>query len=167
MDATMLDELETQHRQVEELFSRLSRADDEAAQRPLVAELTEMLLQHMQIEESEIYPEVMNLDSELEEEAQIEHELGREALARLDEMIGRPGFGAVVDMLEAAIHHHVEEEEEEVFPKLREAMGYPPSDVSKRELYEQAKAAGIEGRSTMTKEQLAAALQGEDAQAVS
>jgi hypothetical protein len=80
-------------------------------------------------------------------------------MTKLQELIGQPGFGAAVAMLQAGISHHVEEEEDEVFPKLRQALGFPSTDTSKRELYEQAKAAGIEGRSSMTKDELAAALQ--------
>jgi hypothetical protein len=42
-------------------------------------------------------------------------------------MVGKPGFGAAVDMVEAGIKHHVEEEETEVFPKLRKALGGKPA----------------------------------------
>jgi hemerythrin superfamily protein len=159
MDAALLEELEMQHRQVEELFEKLSSADDEKQQRTLVEQLVQMLDQHMQLEETEVYPEVSSVDQELEEEAEIEHDLGREGIAKLQAMIGMPGFGAAVAMLEAGIAHHVEEEEGEVFPKLREALGMPAADVSKKDLYEQARAAGIEGRSSMSKEELAAALE--------
>ena len=80
-------------------------------------------------------------------------------MAKLHELVGQPGFGAAVAMLKAGIAHHVEEEETEVFPKLREALGYPAADATKRDLYKQAQAAGIEGRSTMTKDELADAVQ--------
>jgi hemerythrin superfamily protein len=159
MDAELLERLEAEHRQVEELFARLEKAETESQQRPLVDQLVASLTQHMEVEERDVYPEVYKIDSEMEEEAEIEHRLGREGMATLQEMIGQPGFGAAVAMLQAGISHHVEEEEGEVFPKLREAMGFPPADASKRDLYEQARAAGIEGRSSMTKDELAAALQ--------
>ena len=159
MEAELLDRLEMEHRQVEELFSRLEKAETESEQRPLVDELVAALTQHMQIEESDVYPEVAKIDGEMEEEAETEHRLGREGLTKLQELIGQPGFGAAVAMLQAGISHHVEEEEGEVFPKLREELGFPAGDTSKRELYEQAKEAGIEGRSSMTKDELAAALQ--------
>ena len=159
MDAALLDQLETEHRQVEELFSKLERAESDDEQRPLVEELVAALTRHMKIEETEVYPEVAKIDAEMEEEAENEHQLGRDGLATLDSMVGQPGFGAAVAMLKAGISHHVEEEESEVFPALREALGYPAGDASKRELYKQAQAAGIEGRSTMTKDQLADAVQ--------
>jgi hemerythrin superfamily protein len=159
MDAELLDRLEMEHRQVEELFSRLEKAESESEQRPLVEELVASLTQHMDVEERDVYPEVAKLDGEMQEEAENEHNLGREGMTKLQELIGQPGFGAAVAMLQAGISHHVEEEEDEVFPKLRQALGFPSTDTSKRELYEQAKAAGIEGRSSMTKDELAAALQ--------
>jgi hemerythrin superfamily protein len=159
MDAGLLEQLESEHRQVEELFARLEKAEAESEQRALVDQLVTSLTKHMQVEESEVYPEVYKLDAEMEQEAETEHQLGRDGLKKLQDLIGEPGFGAAVAMLEAGISHHVEEEEGEVFPKLREALGFPPVDASKRDLYEQAKAAGIEGRSSMTKDELAAALQ--------
>jgi len=158
MDAALLDQLETEHRQVEELFSKLEKAESEGEQRPLVEELVTALTRHMEIEEAEVYPEVANVDAEMEQEAETEHALGRDGIATLQTMVGQPGFGAAVAMLKAGIGHHVEEEEGEVFPALREALGYPAGDASKRELW-QAQAAGIEGRSTMTKDELAEAVQ--------
>jgi hemerythrin superfamily protein len=154
MDAALLDQLELEHRQAEELFSKLETAESEAEQRPLVEELVAALTKHMQVEESQVYPEVYKLDAEMEEEAENEHQLGRDGMTKLTEMIGEPGFGAAVAMLQAGIAHHVEEEESEVFPKLRKALGYPPADATKRDLYKQAQAAGVEGRSSMTKDEL-------------
>src|SRR5215207_10170652 len=65
MDAALLDQLETEHRQVEELFSKLETADSESEQRPLVEELVAALTRHMEIEEAEVYPEVANVDAEM------------------------------------------------------------------------------------------------------
>jgi len=159
MDAELLDRLEMEHRQVEELFAKLEKAEEASEQRPLVDQLVAALTQHMDVEETDVYPEVRKLDSEMEAEAENEHNLAREGMTKLQELIGEPGYGAAVAMLKAGISHHVEEEEGDVFPKLREALGFPAADASKRELYEQAKAAGIEGRASMTKDELAAALQ--------
>jgi hemerythrin superfamily protein len=158
LDAALLDELEAQHRQVEDLFAQLEEAEDAATQQPLVDELVSSLKKHMEIEETQVYPEVAKLDGEMEQEAEIEHQLGRDGMTKLQELIGQPGFGAAVAMLEAGISHHVEEEENEVFPKLREALGFPATDTTKRDLYKRAQAAGIEGRSSMTKDELIAAL---------
>lgn len=159
MDAALLDQLEAEHRQVEDIFAKLEKAESEGEQRPLVEKLVAALTKHMKVEETEVYPEVAKVDAEMEQEAENEHKLGREGLATLQSMVGQPGFGAAVAMLKAGISHHVEEEEGEVFPALRKALGFPATDSNKRELYKQAQAAGIEGRSTMTRDELAEAVQ--------
>jgi len=165
MDVKLLDTLERQHREVEALFSKLEQAEEENEQRPLVQKLSASLAEHMQIEETEVYPELSRLDEEMGEEAEIEHGLARDGLAKLEAMIGQPGFGAAVAMLQAGIEHHVEEEENEAFPKLRKAMGAPAKgsdsggdEPTKEELYQQAQEQDIEGRSNMTKQELADAL---------
>lgn len=185
MELSLLDELESQHRMVEDLLEQLSEAEEAEQQRPLVEQLQQALARHMEIEEGQVYPELAKLEGEMAEEAEIEHDLARKGLAQLTQMIGKPGFGAAVAMVEAGIAHHVEEEEDEAFPKLREAMGgergrsggsrqrrgtkgsrgsarpggrSSGGDATKAELYEQAQRAGIEGRSQMTKDELASAL---------
>ena len=69
----------------------------------------------------------------------------------------------IVDMVTAGISHHVEDEEKEALPKLRKSLGLAGGSSSgeptKEELYEQAKEAGIEGRSTMSKAELAEAVE--------
>jgi hemerythrin superfamily protein len=160
MDIKLLDTLEQQHRKVEGLFSELENAEQAEEQQPLVDELARSLSEHMQIEETEVYPELSRLDQEMGEEATIEHGLARAGLDRLKGLIGQPGFGAAVAMLQAGVAHHVQEEENEAFPKLRKVLGGPfeLSDATRDELYEEAKKRGVEGRSHMTKDELAAAI---------
>jgi hypothetical protein len=98
------------------------------------------------------------------------------------ELLDAPGFGAAVEMVKAGIGHHVEEEEQEAFPKLRSAVDESTAErltaellqrkteagtlrddlaaASKADLVEMAAAAGIERRSSMTKDELIAALTG-------
>jgi hemerythrin-like domain-containing protein len=168
MDAALLAQLEQEHRQVEQIFAKLEKAEEESEQRPLVDQLEQALSTHMEVEETQVYPELAQLDGEMEQEAETEHDLGRGGVAKLRQLIGQPGFGAAVAMCKAGISHHVDEEENEVFPKLRKELGLGgsnrsrssgDSDATKDELYEQAKQAGIEGRSSMTKEELEKALQ--------
>jgi hemerythrin superfamily protein len=164
MDVKLLDTLERQHREVEALFKKLEKAEAEDEQTTLVQTLDESLTEHMQIEENEVYPELASLDAEMGQEAEIEHSLARDGLSTLKSLIGQPGFGAAVAMLQAGIEHHVEEEENEAFPKLRKAMGAPAKGSSgddeptRDELYQQAQEQGIEGRSNMTKAELADAV---------
>ncbi len=100
MEAGLLEQLESEHRQVEELFSKLEKAESESEQRPLVEELVRSLTTHMEVEEGEVYPEVYKLDAEMEQEAETEHGLGRDGMAKLHELVGEPGFGAAVAMLQ-------------------------------------------------------------------
>jgi len=175
----VLDHLMQEHRQVEKMLDELSDAkEDERA--PLLDQLESALGQHMVVEEQHIYPIVEQvIDGETEEEAETEHGLARDGLAKLRELEDQPGFGAAVDMLTAGIKHHVQEEEEEVFPKLRaeasdqiaaldlEQLGMGTdtrrgsangSEPTKAELYERAKEVDLEGRSTMSKDELKDAL---------
>jgi hypothetical protein len=81
----------------------------------------------------------------------------------------KPGFAAALDMVKAGIDHHVGDEEDEMFPELREKAaghirGLEPEkleaviDLTKDQLYRKAKEAGIEGRSDMTRDELARAV---------
>src|SRR4051794_5382031 len=108
--------LKREHREVEEMLTKLQDSKPGARRRSTVDKVVAALTLHMQMEEQIIYPVVQRVvGAEAEEEAEIEHRLAREALAHLQEMVDEPGFGAVVDMLKAGIKHHVKEEETEVF----------------------------------------------------
>src|SRR5262245_42828187 len=105
--------LETDHRGVERLLGRLGDSDPGPERDRLVTRLADSLAVHMRFEEEALYPVLAGADSELAEEAEIEHGLAREGLARLRQLTAAPGFGAALDMIEAGIAHHVEEEEHE------------------------------------------------------
>jgi hemerythrin-like domain-containing protein len=124
---SLLTKLESEHRKAERLLKKLAKAETAATQRPLVDELLAAMAQHMETEETQVYPVLRQIDGEMSEEAQVEHGLARQGLATMAKMVGKPGFGASVDMVEAGIKHHVEEEENEVFPKLRKSLNAKPS----------------------------------------
>jgi hemerythrin-like domain-containing protein len=145
-----LEMLTNEHRQVEELMGRLDDADGDE-QRGLCDQLEQMLTLHMDLEEEHLYPMVQRVVGDEEAtEANTEHQLARDGLAKVIELLGAPGFGDALDMLRAGIKHHVEEEENEVFPQLREqvdqreldelgvtleqAHGETPTDDDDREL---------------------------------
>ena len=177
--------LMVQHREAEKLFEELEEAEpDQRAE--LSTTLAQKLELHMELEEEIVYPAICKLVEDSDEdvaEARAEHALARQGIQQLlalDEET--PGFDGLVAMLKAGVLHHVEEEEKEVLPNLAEsatkeqleelarqcqermlAAGERPPSVdpdgsTKEELYEQAKKAGVEGRSEMTKDELAAAL---------
>jgi hemerythrin-like domain-containing protein len=167
IEATLLDDLEAQHREAEDLLCRLGDCDDPDEQQTISQELVEALHQHMEIEETEVYPRLRQLDETMAEEVGTEHELARAGLEQLVSLVGQPGFGAAVAMVQAGIAHHVKEEENEAFPELRRAIdtgqfesSLPTNanggagDQTRSELYELAKDRQVEGRSTITKDEL-------------
>lgn len=181
MDPTKL--LEADHRKVEELFEKIENAEGEA-RTPFIQELEVSLKAHMQLEEDVVYPAMEPVTgAESVQEGNKEHELARKGLADMLALApDEPGFGGAMEAVKAGIEHHVEEEEGDVFPKLRNEspellreiatpfmhkrteLGLPFDASSlaeastKEELLDEAKSAGIEGASSMNKDELAEAL---------
>jgi hemerythrin superfamily protein len=181
MDVTKI--LEADHRLVEDLFRRIERAEGND-RRPLLDQLVPALRGHMELEEKVVYPAMERVTGhEPVEEGNKEHELARKGLVDLVDLApDEPGFGAALDSVKAGIEHHVEEEEGEVFPKLRKEGGSVLGDMatpfmqkrlelglpmeadalaaasSKDELAAEAEQAGVEVKSSMTKQELAEAL---------
>ena len=179
MDPTKL--LEADHRQVEDLFDRIEAAEG-APRRSLVDELTTVLLAHMELEETVLYPAMVRVTGEEEVvEGENEHEVARVGLGEMLELVDEPGFGAAREATRAGIAHHVEEEENDLFTELRKdgtvlaeiatafvatrlELGLPmdadalEAASTKDELLAEARSAGIEGAASMTKAELAAGL---------
>jgi iron-sulfur cluster repair protein YtfE (RIC family) len=171
--------LEKDHRKVEQLFEQIKKQQG-SIRANLVEQLGAELRLHMRVEETIVYPFVvkqLNGDGkEMVEEAKTEHAGARKVLAEVERLSpNEPGFDGALEMLEAGIKHHVEEEETEVFPKLRksassaqlnevgeqvdEAKGNAElKEMTRDELYQRAQDADIPGRSSMTKDELIAAL---------
>jgi len=172
--------LETDHRMVESLLADIEASEEGSEREALVVKVTQALQLHMQFEEGELYPLLQQVDGEMEQEAEVEHQLARDGLAKMTELVAAPGFGAAVEMVKAGISHHVEEEEHEAFPKLRDACdqaaveelgqallrrkaeaGTLADDLegaTKDVLSEIAEAVGVDGRSSMTKAELIGAI---------
>lgn len=116
-----------------------------------------------------------------------EHLEAEHKLRKVRNLIGSPHFDQALEEFVAAVGHHVREEESELLPALRKATdkqtlerlgaafervrldelstyGYEAAPdaagagATRDELYEQAKKAGIPGRSQMTKDELIEAL---------
>ena len=121
IDVNLLDRLEQEHRDVEAIFARMQKANQESEQRSLVEQLESALTPHMQIEETQVYPMVAQLDQDMATEAETEHDEARDALSMLKEQIGQEGFSEALETLKSGIEHHVQEEEGETFPRLRQS----------------------------------------------
>ena len=112
--------LKRDHREVEELLTKLGESKPGPRRRGNVDKVERALTLHMRIEEQLVYPLVARAVGEEEaKEAEVEHGLVREGLTQLRALVDEPGFGAVVEMLKAGIKHHVKEEEKEIFPALK------------------------------------------------
>ena len=132
---------------------------------------------------AELNDEIKDLIGEAKEEhSLVEDKL--EELARID--VKDEEWKAKFTVLKELVEHHVEDEEEEVFPKARKAMkgdaaseladkylaakrkiagpeverltSYELEALTKEELLEQARTMGLEGISSMTKDDLVKAL---------
>lgn len=115
--------LKQDHREAAQMLQRLEESRPGSRRRQTLDKLEAALTLHMGIEERLIYPLVAEVvDGETEQEAEIEHNLAREGLAKLRELVDAPGFGAAVAMVTAGIKHHVREEEREVFPNLKRGL---------------------------------------------
>ncbi len=112
--------LKKDHREAEAMLKSLADSKPGARRQATLKKLTTALTVHMRIEEDEVYPFVAKrVGEEDAEEANIEHALARDGLAKMHELVSEPGFGAAVAMLTAGIKHHVKEEEHEMFPELK------------------------------------------------
>lgn len=177
-----LEHLEQEHREVERMIAQLKESAEGEGRTKILEELRSSLSTHMAVEERFIYPLVEKVaDEEEREGGENEHDLIRDSLRTLFEMKDEPGFNAALDMFEAGLSHHVEDEESEMFPELREKVadkiaemdpdeleaavkqdddGPGGSAPTREELYEKAKEQDVAGRSTMTKDELAEAVEG-------
>lgn len=187
MDALKL--LKTDHDRVKKMFNEFEEAH-EAGNKLAMGELagvivTELEL-HTSLEEELVYP-ATKPEEDLEEitlEAYEEHNVAKTIIEEIKAMDpGDENFAAKVTVLQENVEHHIEEEEEQMFPKMRRifgdeqlrslgkqiaetkvAAGVPMEnmlvDLTKEDLLEAAKEAGIEGTSSMKKDELIQALLG-------
>jgi hypothetical protein len=79
----------------------------------------------MELEETYVYPLLAaEVDADGAEEAEVEHQLARDGLARLEELTpNEPGFDGALVMVMAGIEHHVQGEETDAFPRLVAQLG--------------------------------------------
>ena len=179
MSGDVVDLIMQDHREVERLFEQMKQEPD---QRPmLVPVVTTLLVAHSRAEEAEVYPVARDEADEADEVAhsQEEHAKAEQLLQRLASTDHHASdFDTLLDELIKDVTHHVEEEESAVLPGMRERlsderrtelgeaflaaraqhMGDQPGEATKDELLRQARNAGIEGASSMTRDELHKAL---------
>jgi hemerythrin superfamily protein len=118
--------LESQHREVEEMFKKYENLTDraKASKKKIADQICAALTMHTQIEEEIFYPATREASKETEDmvdEAVVEHASAKDLIAQILDMDPEDDlYDAKVKVLSEMIDHHVEEEEQEMFPKVRE-----------------------------------------------
>jgi len=182
--ADVVDLIKAQHRTMDALLEQAQQAEPDEV-RDLLRQVADLLTPHSAAEEDFVYPAIREYDRSEEDEVRdgtAEHhhieELMRELLS---EDPSGPGYDGKLAAMVGELRHHVEEEEEDLLPVLsreasddeREELGArfaevtgprdddlpADDDLTRDELYEQAKEQGVEGRSSMSKEELARAVE--------
>ncbi|CAL9604893.1 hypothetical protein SUDANB6_05527 [Streptomyces sp. enrichment culture] len=122
----VIDELTTDHREVEELFERIEALPSGHKDRKLYADQVTMeLVRHSVAEEAYLYPAVRQhvadgdalADKELEDHARAEQIMKDLEGCAADDA----DFDRLVDMLMSEIREHITDEEGNLFPRLRAA----------------------------------------------
>ncbi|MCC2274548.1 hemerythrin domain-containing protein [Streptomyces sp. ET3-23] len=124
----VIQELTTDHREVEEIFSRIETLPSGAEQRKdLADQATIELVRHSVAEEMHLYPAVRQYlangdalaDKEIEDHAKAE-----QIMKDLEGCKpGEPDFGRLVTALISEVRDHIEDEELILFTQLRQAAG--------------------------------------------
>ncbi len=115
------------HKKVKKLFADFDKLKDEGGddeKSAIVEQICNELKIHTAIEEEIFYPAVRKAieDSNLMDEALVEHAGAKELIAQLEDASPEDElYGARVTVLGEQINHHVKEEEGEMFPKARKA----------------------------------------------
>ena len=115
--------LETDHREVEDLFAS-AESTNGAAKQQVVTKIASELTLHAEVEEQVVYPAMREAGlDDLVDEAEQEHSKVKQLVAQLETMDATTdGVDGVLAELKADVQHHVEEEESEGFPKFRDAV---------------------------------------------
>ncbi len=125
--------LKTDHRHVQDLFTRFEDADKRA--RASIAEETLTALEvHAALEEELVYPAIAEVldDEEAVNEAKEEHHVARLLIKELHKMdAGGEAFATKFKVLGELVGHHIEEEEGEMFPQAQES-GFEPESISEK-----------------------------------
>jgi hemerythrin superfamily protein len=111
--------LKSDHRRVEELFSRFEDAD-KRTRTEIANETLQALEIHTTIEEELVYPAIREVLDEKEQvdEALEEHHVAKLLIKELRKMNpGTEEFAPKFKVLGEIVQHHAEEEENEMFPK--------------------------------------------------
>jgi len=122
---SIIDDIMTDHREVEDVFKELESNDNPEKRRQLVEHVITELVRHSVGEEQYLYPaarRVLEDGDKLVEHELHEHAEAEEVMYKLDKADeGDAEFDKLVGDLIKDIRHHIEDEEGDLLPKMREA----------------------------------------------
>lgn len=181
MDALQL--LKQDHDKVRGLFEQFRSAgdsEDASKMEEVAMEIFHELEVHTTIEERVFYPAVRDAGGgdldDLTDESNEEHHVVDLLIEEVKGMSPSDDrFKAKMTVMMENVEHHASEEEDEMFPKVRDLMDsdrlqqlgsdleqekqkIASESMSKGELYDKAADQGVEGRSQMSKDELAQAV---------
>jgi hemerythrin superfamily protein len=111
------------HREVNQLFGRFSRASKPETEVELAKEIIHELSVHAAVEETFVYPLLRAKVADggrLADRSIEEHKEMKQLLADMEKVeVGKAGFNRDFEKLTAAVRQHITEEEGEVFPALK------------------------------------------------
>lgn len=187
MDALQL--LKEDHQKVRGLFNEFrsaAEADDAKKMEDLKESIFTELDTHTAIEERVFYPAVRRAGGgkldDLTDESKEEHHVVDLLIEEVRSLSSSDNqFKAKMKVMMENVEHHASEEENKMFPKVRDLMDaqqleqlgveleeekskVKSESTSRDELYQAAKEQGVEGRSSMDKEELAQAVSDEQQQ---
>jgi hemerythrin superfamily protein len=121
VNVNAVDMLESQHREVEDLFAKLEKADRGDRKQKLFTQIADKLAVHASIEEEAFYPAVRAKRTEDILLESLEEHLGiKRVLADLIDLdASDETFDAKTKVLQEQVEHHVGEEEDDLFPKVK------------------------------------------------
>ena len=118
----LFEMLKTDHRQVQELFTKFEDAD-KRTKASIAEEALTALEVHAAIEEELVYPAIAEVieEEDLVNEAKEEHHVAKLLIKELHKMdAGDEEFATKFKVLGEIVGHHIEEEEGEMFPQAEE-----------------------------------------------
>jgi hemerythrin-like domain-containing protein len=123
-----IDLLTDDHDEVKKIFKQFKQLVEDDAPRneksALVKKACNALIIHTKVEEEIFYPAVRKAtgDTELMDEAKVEHEGAKDLIDQLlDMMPGEEMYDAKFIVLSEQVKHHIKEEESKMFPEAKKA----------------------------------------------
>lgn len=112
--------LRDDHARIKRLFLRANQASEDVS---IALDVCDELTIHTTIEEEIVYPALQELDANLAEQSEDEHEEAKELIAEIEDLdLDDPAVRQLMVQLKKSVLKHVEREEKEVFPVLERGL---------------------------------------------